>query len=248
MKSLASYPDLQQVWDKYQSTRLRGVKKEAGKLLQSFINAIQLKEEKVTEEFVREICSTLLSVSKSPSRHSSEEHESSLKIQFPLFEQLILGELKKFYLTNDAEGIRWIAQLNQFFISRTSLTSEFLQSINVEFSVPLIDQQFFLRKSLELEHSPITLELIIDDLARKLNFATHHLSEGFLLPSDHFNKLYQELTHYVGQSEIEHDWREYLNYIQEINTAWKSYEKEKEGEMSFQEYCLHNGFLEDILQ
>lgn len=248
MKSLSSYPDLQQIWANYQSTRLRGVKKEAGKLLQSFIKAIQLKEEKVTEQFVREICSTLLTSPQSPGRHSSEEHESSLKIQFPLFEQLILPELKKFYLANDAQGIRWIAQLNQFFISRTSLTSEFLQSIKVEFSVPLIDQQFFLRKSLELEHSPITLELIIHDLARKLNFAAHHLSEGLLLPSDQFNELYQELTHYVEQSEEEPDWREYLTYMQEVNTAWKSYEEEGRDEMSFQEYCLQNEFLKDILQ
>ena len=139
--------------------------------------------------FVREICSTLLSSPQAPSRHSSEEHESSLRIQFPLFEQLILGELEKCYLTNDAEGIRWIAQLNQFFISRTSMTSEFLRSINVAFSVPLIDQQFFLRKSLGLEHSPITLELIINDLARTLTFATHHLSEGILLPSDQFHRV-----------------------------------------------------------
>lgn len=248
MKSLANYPDLQQIWNTYQSTRLLGMKKEANKLLRSFIKAIKLEEEKVTEQFVREICSTLLTSPQAPSRHSSEEHESSLRIQFPLFEQLILGELEKCYLTNDAEGIRWIAQLNQFFISRTSMTSEFLRSINVAFSVPLIDQQFFLRKSLGLEHSPITLELIINDLARTLTFATHHLSEGILLSSDQFHKLCEELKYYVGQCGSAPDWRDYLNYIQEISTAWKSYEKEREGELSFQEYCLQNGVLEDILQ
>ncbi len=211
--------DLNQKWIAYNQERLAGNKKSANNLLDTFIKSILTYEEDVVEDFVYTMCSTVLK-DDILSNNGTEVSNAEIRIQHPLFQKVILPVLVKKYKEKYALYIRWIGQLEQFFYSDEKTTAMFLEEINDElrdveqFSIATnkyehvkcryFSTKSFFIKSFEISPNQITLKLILDTLARHIDYVTHELPSGLLEDVDVFTQHIDEFKYYYKQLEEKH--------------------------------------------
>ncbi len=114
------HEDLNKKWSNYNQTRLKGNKKLANKLLSIFIKSILIYDECIIEDFVYQICSAVLK-DEIISNNGADVSNAKIRIQHPLFKEVILPVLIKEYKKNNPLYIRWIAQFEFFSIQITKL-------------------------------------------------------------------------------------------------------------------------------
>jgi hypothetical protein len=100
------------IWDKYNQVRIAGDKKSANILLMSYIDLLKQQDEKDIKIFVDEICSLSLDTDdKIIYNNGIEVSDKDIRIQYPLFKEIILSILKDQYKKDSAKHIKWIGQL-----------------------------------------------------------------------------------------------------------------------------------------
>ncbi len=248
--------DLNQKWIEYNQERLVGCKKSANHLLNVFINSILTYEENVIEDFVYKICSIVLKDS-ILSNNGTEVSNAGIRIQHPLFQKVILSVLIKKYKENDALYIRWVGQLEQFFYSDNRITNMFLEEINDELrdatqfspetnkyeniKCRYFSTKSFFIKSFEISPSQITLKLILDTLAKHLDYVTHELPCGLLGGADCFIEDVTEFKYYWKKFEDKNKWKKQIKEWDSIINHWKIFLEEKYKYKTFSEYLTEHG-------
>ncbi|MBK7959444.1 MAG: hypothetical protein IPK03_15980 [Bacteroidetes bacterium] len=126
MDDTTTYNKLTDIWDKYNQVRVAGDKKTANNLLVDYIDLLKQQDEKDIKIFVDNICSLTLDLDdKIIYNNGTEVSDKDIRIQHPLFKEIILPILKDQYKKDSAKHIRWIGQFEQFFYSDNATTQAF---------------------------------------------------------------------------------------------------------------------------
>lgn len=243
--------ELNQKWIEYNKERLSGSKKSANHLLDIFIKSICAYEKDVIEDFVYEICSIVLK-DNILFNNGTDVSNAKIRIQHPLFQRVILPILTKKYKENDALYIRWLGQFEQFFYSDNRMTNMFLEEINdelrdaVQFSSETnkyenikcryFSTKYFLIKSFEIEPNQITLKLILDTLAKHIDYVTHELPFGLLEDAEIFIQRINEFKYYCKKFDDKNKWEKRIEEWSWASNHWKVFSKEKDKHKNFEEY------------
>lgn len=179
-------------WIKYNELRIAGDKKSANQLLAEFIITLKQQDKSTIENFVDQICSLTLEIDKQVlANNGTEVSNNSTRIQHPLFKEIILPVLTEKFLKNSPKHIKWIGQLEQFFYSDYSLTTNFLNQLSVE---GFFETRYFFEKSFLLENKQDTLTLLLNRIAQDIDYYTHEVPSGVIVEPE---VLDQELTYFT---------------------------------------------------
>nr|WP_321230677.1 hypothetical protein [uncultured Psychroserpens sp.] len=244
-------------WLNYNQTRLKGNKKTANKILNSFINDLLGESSDIIEKFAYNICQLALDADETLSNNGTEVSNDKNRIQHPLFKKILLPVFVRKYKENEAIYIRWIGQLEQFFYSDNSTTQLFLENINDKLrnatqfdsktneyktiNCRYFSTESFFEKSYNIEPNQKTLDLLLKRLAQDIFYATHELPWGILRDADEFIKEIENFKFYFEKSNKQEKWESILNEWTFIGQHWKIYSKEKNKYENFENYLNLNG-------
>lgn len=168
MQDFSNQPSLTETWIRYNQVRLSGDKKTANKLLTTYIQLLKQQPAADIRRIVDELCHQILDKSDDViSNNGYYASEGSVRIQHPLFKEIILPVLTEQYFRESARHIKWIGQLEQFFYSDASTSLSFLKSLNLPF--PFMALHFF-EKSYTIDPQQHTLKLILAKMAQTINY------------------------------------------------------------------------------
>ena len=240
MKSLAKHIDLNEKWTNYNCTRILGDKKGANKLLVQFIKEISQQKKSIVNQFCIEVCTQCLEKEGIAVNNGTYISNQAIRIQHPLFKNIIVPFLVEGYNNNDALVIRWIGQLEQYFHSDNITTNEFLNIINVEYP---FDTVIFFEKSYELKQDQQTLELILNKICKGLDYATHELPIGILFEPKTFDIEIEKLQRYLNEFNTKSAYRKRLNKWMKIGEYWRNYIEDKDNYANFEIYLKLNKYI-----
>ncbi len=227
-----------ELWEEYNRTRIAGDKKTANKLLLNFIEFAKKQDERDIRAFVKDICYKTLETEQSFLPNNGEYvSNSTYRIQHPLFKELIVPVLAEQYLNNNAQYIKWIAQLEQFFYSDNELTKDFLKQINVEGDFSTF---YFLEKSFHFEHSQDVLQLILERTAQDISYYLHELPMAVLVEPEVFNSELNTFKHYLAKQNKKETWLPLLTQWENIAKHWANYFSARDNYKNFIDYQQKN--------
>jgi len=229
-----------ETWENYNRKRLAGDKRTANKILADYITLLKKQDEKEIEEFVDQICTlTLETDDKIISNNGTVAAEKDIRIQHPLFKEIILPVLKKQYQKESAKHIKWIGQLEQFFYTDHSTTEAFLKDLNI--STYFYARDFF-EKSFALEPNQKTIVLLLDRIAQDINYCLHEIPTVVLAEPAVLESELAIFRQYLEQSEAKQIWEDSLNEWELISKHWTRYHEAKNDYVNFEDYLKINGF------
>lgn len=238
MQSLLPYNQLYANWEKYNQLRIAGDKKSANNLLTTFIDLLKQQDEKIINDFVNEFCIAVLDNShKIISTNGTEVSESALRIQHPLFKEIILPLLKTQYKSNSALHIKWIGQLEQFFYSDIPTTTSFLTELNI---AGFFETRFFFERSFSIENNQSTLKLLLNRIAQDINFYLHELPDCVLAEPDVLDQELNTFSKYLQQSNAKTLYDKELLAWELIAKHWRIFNQDKEKYQNFEAYLNSN--------
>lgn len=227
-----------QLWQQYNDLRFRGAKMAANKALDAFIAKFREEDHDVREQFVDEVCRFVLPEDSFVFNNGQDVSDAPVRIQHPLFKEIVLPILIERFRKNDPEAIRWIAQFNQFFYSDSSLQQEFLAATGLESYdvIPLLE------KSYELEKNQLTLTFLLRELAGVLDHLTHELPSGVLATPDNFDSWIRMYETYSNQSGAKERWAGRLAWCRMVSVHWREFleNRERDGYADFSDYLARN--------
>lgn len=234
-----THSKLTDIWDKYNQVRVVGDKKTANKLLADYIAILKQQDEKDIKIFVNNICSLTLDVDdKIISNNGTEVSEKDIRIQHPIFKEIILPILKDQYKKNNAKYIKWIGQLEQFFYSDNATTQAFLKELNI---IGYFESRHFFEKSFAIDNNQKTLTLLLNRIATDINYYTHELPIGILVDLDVLDKELITFRQYWQQSNTKNIWEAVLTQWELIAKHWTLYLATKDKHDNFENYLKTNG-------
>ena len=125
MEGISKHNELKGLWTKYNEVRLSGAKKKANELLKYFIGLLKKQDKGTIKAFADQICHDVLDSSSIIENNGSVVSGQTIRIQHPLFKEIIVPVLAEQYEKDSAIHIKWIAQLEQFFYSDNKSTIDF---------------------------------------------------------------------------------------------------------------------------
>lgn len=225
-------------WIKYNDARVVGDKKSANKLLLDYIAFLKKQDSSTIESFVDEICSlTLDKDNQVLSNNGTDVSDIEIRIQHPLFKEIILPILADKYKSNSPRHIKWIGQLEQFFYSDHSTTTNFLNQLNIDGQ---FETRYFFEKSFSLDNKQNTLTLLLTRIAQDINYYTHEVPIGVILEPDVFDQELMVFKKYFKLSENKHLWENNLKEWELIAKHWRLYLESRNKYVNFKDYLHKN--------
>jgi len=243
MDDTTTHSKLTDIWEKYNQVRVAGDKKSANKLLVDYIGLLKKQDEKDIKIFVDNICSlTLDTDDKIIYNNGTEVSDKDVRIQHPLFKEIILPILKNQYKKGSAKHIKWIGQLEQFFYSDNAITNTFLKELNI---VGHFETRHFFEKSFALDNNQKILNLLLNRIAQEINYYTHEVPIGVLVDPEVLDKELLIFRQYLQQSDTKNIWEVVLTEWELIAKHWTIYLATQDKYDNFQNYLTTNGIQLD---
>ena len=234
---------LTDIWDKYNQVRVAGDKKTANKLLLDYIDFLKQQDENDIKIFVDNICNlTLEADNKIISNNGTEVSDKDIRIQHPLFKEIVLPIIKDQYKRGSAKHIKWIGQLEQFFYSDNATTEAFLRELNITGN---FEARHFFEKSFAIDNNQKTLSLLLNRIAQDINYYTHEVPIGVLVDPDVLDKELMTFRAYWQQSDTKNLWEALLNEWVLIAKHWKFFIEKRDQYDNFENYLRINGIQLD---
>lgn len=236
---MALNKELTDLWERYNEIRSSGDKKTANRVLDDFIPKIREEDYATRKDFVDEICEAFLD-DEIAANNGEKVSAKKIRIQHPLFKEIVLPILIEEYKNKSAKHTRWIGQFEQFIYSDWKATNAFTKEIGKE---DFISTDFF-EESFHLEESQKTLDLLLDRLARSLNYCIHEVPFGILAEPDDFEEeinLFKKYHAFSGKKEI---WTEKLAELESLAFHWRAYREREDEYAGFVDYLEKNGLDE----
>lgn len=225
-------------WIKYNDARVAGDKKAANKLLADCIAFLKKQDSSTIESFVDEICGlTLDNDNQVISNNGTEVSDRAIRIQHPLFKEIILPVLANKYKSNSPRHIKWIGQLEQFFYSDHATTTNFLNQLNIDGHFETL---YFFEKSFSLDNNQNTLALLLDRIAQDINYNTHEVPIGVNVEPDFLDQEIMIFKKYWEQSANKHLWDNKQKEWELIARHWRIYLNTQNQYDSFKNYLNSN--------
>ncbi|NBA88313.1 hypothetical protein GVN16_21250 [Emticicia sp. CRIBPO] len=238
MNDEKAHSQLTAIWNKYNQVRLTGDRKAANKILADYIDLLKQQNEKDIKIIVDNICSLALDGDKKITcSNEKEESDKDTRIQHPLFKEIILPILQDQYKRGSAEHIKWIGQMEQFFYSDYTTTRAFL----IDLSIPgYFEARHFFEKSFAIDFDQKTLTLLLDKIARDINYYTHEVPTGVLVYPEVLNKEIMVFRHYWQQCDKKNIWEDVLKEWELIAKHWAVYCSTQDEYDNFENYLMKN--------
>jgi hypothetical protein len=243
MDDTTTHSKLTDTWIKYNQVRVVGDKKTANKLLVDYIGLLKQQDEKVIKIFVDNICSlTLEADNKIIYNNGTEVSDKDIRIQHPLFKEIVLPILKDQYKKGSAKHIKWVGQLEQFFYSDNATTELFLKELNI---TCYFEARYFFEKSFAIDNNQKTLTLLLNRIAQDINYYTHEVPIGVLVDPDVLDKEIMTFRQYWQQCDTKNIWEAVLTEWELIAKHWTLYLATQDKYDSFENYLKANGIQLD---
>jgi hypothetical protein len=243
MDDTTTHNKLTDIWEKYNQVRVAGDKKTANKLLVEYIDLLKQQDEKDIKIFVDNTCSLTLDLDdKIIYNNGTEVSDKDIRIQHPLFKEIILPILIDQYKEDSAKHIRWIGQLEQFFYSDNVTTNKFLKELNI---TGHFETRHFFEKSFALDNNQKTLNLLLNRIAQDINYYTHEVPIGVLVDPDVLDNELLIFRQYWQQSDTKKIWEVVLSEWELIAKHWKLYLATRDKYDNFENYLTTNGIQLD---
>lgn len=241
---LKMYPNyMNDIWNEYNHVRITGDKKKANKLLFDFIEYLKQQDKKDIHLFVDDICGQILDLDHELlSNNGTDVSDKEIRIQHPLFKEVILPILKEEYKKNNPKYIKWIGQFEQFFYSDRNSTEAFLRELNID---GFFEPRFFFEKSLALDKNQKTLTLLLYKIAQDLNYYTHEVPMAVLATPEVLSEEIATFRKFWEQSESKYDWEASLLEWELIAKHWSIYLETQVRYDNFENYLKENGIQFD---
>lgn len=226
------------LWEHYNEIRQTGNRKQTNQALNEFIALLKQESEEEKHRFVDLLGNALLEKNPQiPSSNGAEISSQSLRIQPPLFKEIIVPVLIDGYRHNRAKQIKWIGQLEQFFHSDHEMAKLFLEAIEYpgNFEAP-----HFFEKSYMLDHQPDTLEMLLEKTRERISYCLHEIPYGVPVDPDELNEKLNIFEHYLAQSENKMVWQNVLQKWKQLARQWADYHQHKNMYDSFANYLDKN--------
>lgn len=228
---------LVRLWKEYNNAKIRGMRKDANKLLAAFISWLKIQDKIIVDRFVYDICCINLNKDVRSNYTFSDILSEYLHIQHPLFKEIILPVLTKQYRNNNAEYIRWIGQFEQYFYSNHKMTVSFLEELEIK---DYFDATFFFEKSFLIDRNQKTLDLLLTSIAERLNYSTHEVPWCVLLVPDAFDSVLEHFKLYWNLSDNQSIWKAKVKEWDIIAFHWRRYQSLQEEYAGFKDYLTNN--------
>jgi hypothetical protein len=239
MEDTTTYDKLNNIWNKYNQVRVNGDKKTANKLLLDYIDLLKQQDEKDIKTFVDNICSLTLDIDNKIIYYNGiEVSNKDIRIQHPLFKEIILPILKEQYKKGSSKHIKWIGQFEQFFYSDKVTTYMFLKELDI---IDPFESRYFFEKSFAIDNNQKTLTLLLNRMAQDINFYTHEVPIGVLVEPEVFEKELMVFRHYWQQSDTKNIWEVVLKEWELIAKHWTLYLANPGKYDNFENYLMING-------
>ena len=228
--------DLTKTWDNYNQVKNSGDRKLANKLLVDFISELKRQSISTTDNFVDKICE--LAFNSDTAKVASTDQN----IQHPLFKEIILPRLIEQYKNNSPKHIKWIGQFEQRFYSDHSMTTKFLKDLGIE---GYFDTNYFLEKSFLIDNNQTTLDLLLDRIAKDINYDIHEVPLGVLVDPEVFDKELNYFKTYWKQSDKKNIWKDILVEWENVAFHWRTYFAMQDKYSGFEDYLNDKGIKLD---
>ena len=239
MDDTTTHNNLPDIWDKYNQVRVAGDKKTANKLLVDYIDLLKQQDEKNIKIFVDNICGlTLNADNKIIYNNGTEVSDKDIRIQHPLFKEILLPILRDHYKNDSAKHIKWIGQLEQFFYSDNATTEAFLKELYIE---GYFEARHFFEKSFAIDNNQKTLSLLLNRIAQDINYYTHEVPIGVLVDPDVLDKEVMTFRQYWQQCDTKNIWEAVLTEWELIAKHWTLYLATQNKYDNFENYLKTNG-------
>ncbi|TKC06573.1 hypothetical protein FA048_15295 [Pedobacter polaris] len=234
-----AHSKLTDTWDRYNQVRIAGDKRTANKILVDYIALLKQQDEQEIKIFVDHICSLTLEIDdKIIANNGTEVSDRDTRIQHPLFKEIILPVLKKQYQKGSPKHIKWIGQLEQFFYSDNTTTNTFLKELNIS---EYFEARYFFEKSFALDNSQKTLSLLLNRIAKDINYYVHELPTVVLAEPEFLEKELEIFRLYLQQFDNKNIWEVSLSEWELIAKHWKLHVAAKDEYGDFEDYLKANG-------
>lgn len=239
--------EMRALWERYNRVRTSGAKKQANLILGEFIACFKAQSSEVRAAFVEELCTELLD-NFSENVHGfvlatngTRVSDLPVRIQFPLFRETVLPELMIRFQAGDARAVRWLGQLEQFFMSDQMLEKRTYGELGLPWQET--DSLFFFEKSYAMQKDQTTLRLILMKRLHDLGYACHEIPCGVLMTPEYMNNYVAELRDYWTQlepSKLKDEWQLRLVEYEQIAVCWNDYCTNRSLYTDFRDYMIVN--------
>jgi len=213
-------------WTQYLGQRNRGLKSESKQSLTDVIVSLESVDKESLDQFVFYLTDL---------QRTDEE-----KIDFHLFEKIVLPSLIDGMLKNLPTYHRRIAQFDQMLLPSNPLFSLFKTKTGYEGDY--FETADFYKKELKINpNDKVALDGLLDRMAWGLNYAIHELPEhGLLWELDFFNSELQEFKKYIATSDSGTKWQKILASWDFVSRTWQDYETNRDKYENYADYLDAN--------
>ncbi len=232
------YNKITKPWHEYNQVRLSGNKKKANLLLKEFIFYLKTQQKIIVNHFIEDVCNlTFEEESQIIFNNGDEVSSKTIRIQHPLFKEIIIHRLIEYFTENNAKGIKWIGQFEQFFYSDFNLKKKFLEKIGVKRD---FDTAYFFEKSFHIDQNQTSLQLLMSKIARDISYLVHEVPVGVLSEPDQLDEELAYFNRYWQLSENKKYWEKSKNSWEKISLHWRRYFENKNNYTNFENYLDKN--------
>ena len=213
-------------WTKYLDRRNRGLKKESNEALMDAIQGLESTDKESLEQFVFYLTDLQRTVDE--------------KIDFRLFEKIVLPCLVLGVTRNVPTYNRRLAQFDQMFHSSNSLFKAFKEK--TQYTKEHFEPADFYEKELEIDPGDqVAVNGILERIAWQLNYSIHELPEYELTGEfEHFESELQQFKRYLNQSNTKDKWKKRLETWDFVQDTWKDYIANLSKYESYMDYLRAN--------
>jgi hypothetical protein len=219
------------LWTAYQEYELHGLKKEAKKSLDLFINSLKEYSEEQMDSIVLSLC--------------EQRENSDLKIKHNLFEQIIYPNLVKNAKRNLTDYYRLLATFEQYFHSSNKLATDAHSELNLtENYISAIE---LLELELRNNQNTKAAKLLVNKFGWHLDYALHELPVGLLYEPPMIEDFCDRIERLINEYAVETaKWDLRLNFVRTVLSEWKAYIHEQVNS-DFYEYLNAKGTASSTL-
>lgn len=209
-------------WTQYLGQRNRGLKSESKQSLADVVESLETLDKELLNQFVFYL--------------TDLQRTDNEKIDFNLFEKIVLPCLIEGALSNLATYNRRLAQFDQMLLPTNPLFNLF--KTKTGYAKDYFEPVDFYKKELEINpNDKVALEGLLDSLALGLNYAIHELPEYELLwELDFFDSVLQEFKKYLASSDKATKWQQILTSWDFVSSTWKDYEMNSDKYENYADY------------
>jgi len=229
-------------WKNYNAVRIKGDKKAANVELTNLINDFHQLPKDLQEITLITLVGSYIDDSGFIGNNGSIVSAEEVRIQHPLFKEILLPYITDLCKSENAIGYRWAAQLSQFFYSDYGATKKFLEALNIR--EKHFDCEYFLDQSYTLDPIPKTAELIMQAKYTQLSYATHELPRFLLKEPTHYISYYEEFVE-IMDKVVNKPTGEHYDFFNRVYLECKNYIKVSSNYQDFESYLKQNRIVLD---